>query len=169
MYSTPADLSCCTNSAPPEPCTSRMADAGAAVESDCAIALTATVLIPSAESPVISLRREMPLSRYCLMRSFIDVLPGPRWLSSLLSSPRRRGPIATNAIVVVSCAASLCCGVPACAGTTEYQPVIAEPTASSNRARRDVHGQREQRRIEHERHHAVAEHGAADRPAADGD
>src|SRR5437899_9606583 len=79
MYSTPADLSCCTNSAPPEPCTSRIAEAGAVVESDCAIALTATELMPSAESPVMSLRREIPLSRYCLIRSFIDVLPGPRW------------------------------------------------------------------------------------------
>src|SRR5215510_6203197 len=72
MYSTPADLSCCTNSAPPEPCTSRIAEAGAVAESDCAIAFTATELIPSAERPVMSLRREMPLSRYCLMRSFIE-------------------------------------------------------------------------------------------------
>src|SRR4029450_13036191 len=72
MYSTPADLSCCTNSAPPEPSPSPSPEAGAVVESDCAIALPATELIPSALRPVISLRREMPLSRYCLMRSFIE-------------------------------------------------------------------------------------------------
>src|SRR5262245_9518285 len=73
MYSTPADLSCCTNNAPPVPCTSRIADAGAVAESDCAIAFTATELIPSAERPVMSLRREIPLSRYCLIRSFIEL------------------------------------------------------------------------------------------------
>src|SRR5262245_46083553 len=72
MYSTPADLSCCTNNAPPVPCTSRIADAGAVAESDCAIAFTATELIPSAERPVMSFRREIPLSRYCLIRSFIE-------------------------------------------------------------------------------------------------
>src|SRR5882672_7821061 len=72
MNSTPAALSCCTNSAPPVPCTSRIADAGAAAESDCAIAFTATELMPSADRPVMSLRREIPLSRYCLIRSFIE-------------------------------------------------------------------------------------------------
>src|SRR5262249_51248828 len=46
------------------------ADAGA---SDCAIALAATVLMPSALSPVISCRRDMPSSRYCLISSFMEV------------------------------------------------------------------------------------------------
>src|SRR5258708_3882479 len=72
MNSTPAALSCCTNSAPPVPCTSRIADGGAAADSDCATAFTATELMPSADRPVMSLRREIPLSRYCLIRSFIE-------------------------------------------------------------------------------------------------
>src|SRR5262252_8865206 len=141
MYSTPADLSCCTNSAPPEPCTSRIAEAGALAESDCAIALTATEPMPSADRPVISLRREMPLSRYCLIRSFIE------WTSQgFLSCCRPRHNITRHRQVKSDC--------------------WRHGNKPLNRARRDVHGQREQCGVEHERHHAVAEDGAADRPAA---
>src|SRR5215813_2371291 len=82
MCSTPAALSCCTNSAPPVPFSVRMAKAGGApwpkVSSDCATALTAAVLMPSALSPVISCRRDIPWSRYCLISSFIGrLLPSP--------------------------------------------------------------------------------------------
>src|SRR4029453_11437537 len=86
MYSTPADLSCCTNNAPPVPCTSRIADAGAVADNDCAMALTATELIPSAERPVMSLRREIPLSRYCLIRSFMSPpnVPSPELFLSVV-------------------------------------------------------------------------------------
>src|SRR5262249_21193717 len=76
MCSTPAALSCCTNSAPPVPFSVRMAEAGGApwpkVSSDCATDLTAAVLMPSALSPVISCRRDIPWSRYCLISSFLD-------------------------------------------------------------------------------------------------
>jgi hypothetical protein len=74
MYSTPAALSCATNSAPPVPCTSRIAAADARVTgaSDCATALLATALRPSPLNPAISCRRDIPLSRYCLMRSFMQ-------------------------------------------------------------------------------------------------
>src|SRR5690349_9166171 len=165
MYSTPAALSCCTNSAPPVPCTSRIADAGAAAESDCAIAFTATELIPSADRPVISLRREIPLSRYCLIRSFISP-SSHRGVAGILSVvPAKAGTHHHQRIVVVSSATSLCCGVwvPAFAGTTEYhsprtdesRPVVAEPRSWSDRARRDVYGEGEQRGVEDERHHAM--------------
>src|SRR5262249_20988941 len=92
MYSTPAALSCCTNSAPPVPFMARMAEAGGAapwpkVSSDCATERTATVLMPSALSAVIICRRDIPLSRYCLMISFMAsssrcrpfVGPGGMW------------------------------------------------------------------------------------------
>src|SRR6516164_3770009 len=76
MCSTPAALACCTNSAPPVPFIVRMAEAGGApwpnVSSDCATDLTAAVLMPSALSPVISCRRDIPWSRYCLISSFMD-------------------------------------------------------------------------------------------------
>ena len=39
--------------------------------SDCATDFTATLLMPSALKPVISCRRDMPLSRYCLISSFM--------------------------------------------------------------------------------------------------
>jgi hypothetical protein len=73
-YLTPAALSCATNSAPPVPCTSRIAAAGAAVTgaSDCAIDRTAAVLMPSALNPVMSWRRDIPSSRYCLISSFME-------------------------------------------------------------------------------------------------
>src|SRR5262245_4789575 len=175
MYSTPAALSCCTNSAPPVPCTSRIADAGAVAESDCAIAFTATELIPSAERPVMSLRREMPLSRYCLIRSFMSYPPSAT-SAELSVVPAKAG---THNHHRYFCrrrrATSPCCGVwvPAFAGTTEYHPPVApesRPAAASqqpsDRARRDVHRQCEQRGIEDERYDAVAEDGAADRLAA---
>jgi hypothetical protein len=73
-YLTPAALSCATNSAPPVPCISRIAAAGAAAAgaSDCAIARTAAVLMPSALKPVINWRRDIPLSRYCLISSLME-------------------------------------------------------------------------------------------------
>ena len=37
------------------------------------IALAAAVLMPSALSPVMSCRRDMPSSRYCLISSFMEV------------------------------------------------------------------------------------------------
>jgi hypothetical protein len=54
--------------------TSRIAAAGASVTgaSDCAIARTAAVLIPSALNPVMSWRRDIPSSRYCLISSFME-------------------------------------------------------------------------------------------------
>src|SRR5262249_16387902 len=72
--------------------------------------------------------------------------------------------------------------VPAFAGTTaasQSMPQYHPPQAGEkrpwprgnrplNRARRDVHGQREQCGIEHERQYAVTEDGTADRPAAHG-
>ena len=65
MYSTPAALSCCTNSAPPVPRISRTAATGAVAAwpngaSDCAIELAATLLMPSALKPVMSWRRDKP-------------------------------------------------------------------------------------------------------------
>src|SRR5207244_13530830 len=76
MCSTPAALSCCTNSAPPVPFSVRMAEAGGApwpkVSRDCATDLTAAVLMPSALRPVMSCRRDIPWSRYCLISSFMD-------------------------------------------------------------------------------------------------
>src|SRR5262245_16759395 len=125
MYSTPAALSCCTNSAPPVPCTSRIADAGAVAESDCAIAFTATELIPSAERPVISLRREIPLSRYCLMRSF-------------MSSSSQGGCCAYLLDQTASVSNSRCLQKRTGAGD------------ASDRTRRDVHGEGKQRGVEHE-------------------
>src|SRR3954451_19066016 len=66
-----------------------MAEAGGAapwpkVSSDCATDLPATVLMPSALRPVMSCRRDMPLSRYCLIRSFMELLlPLPAHSASL--------------------------------------------------------------------------------------
>src|SRR5882757_3527194 len=145
MNSTPAALSCCTNSAPPVPCTSRIADAGAAAESDCAIAFTATELIPSADRPVMSLRREIPLSRYCLIRSFIE-------------ASSQGG----------------CCDVYPLDQTASVAPSLRlqKPTEAagrcSDRARRNVHREREQRGVEDEGRDSVAEHGTADRLATHG-
>src|SRR6516225_11042724 len=77
MYLTPAALSCATNKAPPVPVISRAAPAPAAAAAGaaagakfCAITLAATALIPIVVSPEMSLRREIPLSRYCLISSF---------------------------------------------------------------------------------------------------
>src|SRR5439155_9608176 len=108
----------------------------------------------AARNPVVQILLDQILHR--------SVLPRQRCRNySFLSSPRRRGPIITNVIVVVSSATSLCCGVwvPAFAGTTEYhpprthesRPVVAEPISSSDRARRDVHGEGKQRGVEDER------------------
>src|SRR5882757_7764874 len=78
INSTPAALSCCTKSAPPLPVISRIGPCGVAACADAANgardwakALVATVLMPSALKPDVSCRREMPRSRYCLIRSFI--------------------------------------------------------------------------------------------------
>src|SRR5579859_4148479 len=80
MYSTPAALSCSTNSLPPLPSTVRIAvgaAAGAAAAPPwpsgakfCATALAATVLMPNALKPDTSFRRDRPWSRYCLINSF---------------------------------------------------------------------------------------------------
>src|ERR1700722_8387572 len=77
-YLMPAALSCATNRAPPVPCISRVAPcttapaAGPAIGARfCAMALAATVLIPMVVRPDMSLRLEIPLSRYCLNNSFM--------------------------------------------------------------------------------------------------
>src|SRR5258706_894408 len=78
MYSMRAALSCATKSAPPVPLISRIAFAGTAAPlpakgvSDCAIALAATEVTPAAVKPDISLRREMPSSKYCFSSSFME-------------------------------------------------------------------------------------------------
>src|SRR4029077_12762201 len=77
----------------------RIAAAGGApwpkVSSDCATALTATVLIPSALRPLISCRRHIPLSRYCLISSFMVVsspLGGVGSSEASTTGPSAEGP-----------------------------------------------------------------------------
>src|SRR5450631_4552609 len=77
MYLMPAALSCATNKAPPVPCISRVAPCATAPAAApasgvrfCAMALAAIVLIPMVVRPDMSLRLEIPLSRYCLINSF---------------------------------------------------------------------------------------------------
>src|SRR5437588_4564693 len=95
MCCTPAALSCCTNRAPPVPFTSRIAAGAAAAwpkgASDCATDLAATVLIPSALRPVINCRRDMPLSRYCLISSFMT-FSSPACLFSVAPDGAQRHP-----------------------------------------------------------------------------
>src|ERR1700761_1411852 len=42
---------------------------------DCAMAFAATVPTPAAARPEMSLRLEMPASRYCLIKPFMALLP----------------------------------------------------------------------------------------------
>src|SRR5437868_2662612 len=92
IWSTPEASSCATSSAPPFPFTFRDADGGFAAPSsaaagrngasDCAIEFAAAAVIPSVPKPESSSRREIRLSRYCLIKCF---------MASLLSSRESHG------------------------------------------------------------------------------
>ena len=84
MCSMPDAFSCATSSAPPVPFTLRDADdasaeasaaaAGRNGASDCAMEFAAAAVIPSVPKPESSSRRDIRLSRYCLIRCFIASL-----------------------------------------------------------------------------------------------
>src|SRR3984893_6588670 len=84
ICSTPDAFSCATSSAPPFPFTFRDPDdafpaassaaAGRNGASDCAIEFAAAAVIPSVPKPESSSRRDIRLSRYCLIKCFIVFL-----------------------------------------------------------------------------------------------
>src|ERR1019366_9339035 len=87
-YSTPAALSWATSRAPPVPRTSRIQEGGPSPPASSAgrtkadrertIELAAAVVIPQAPRPDRKFRLEIPPSKNCFIRSFIEFLLSAR-------------------------------------------------------------------------------------------